>query len=84
MGTRSSVRCRPYVYLNVAKVIAMTDSTGTLEKALERNLLKAKHDRSIALLDLTLGELLGYPFNFNETRIPRRRKCFRRVCAMQR
>jgi len=55
----------------------MTDSTGTLEKALERNLLKAKHDRSIALLDLTLGELLGYPFNFNETRIPRRRKCFR-------
>ena len=67
---------------------AMTDSTGTLEKALERNLLKVKHHPPMvppaAGLDLTLGDVLGYPFDSNKTRIPRRRKCFRRVCPMQR
>jgi hypothetical protein len=43
----------------------MTDPAGTLEKALERNLLNAKHGCSLPLLDLTLGELLGYPSNSN-------------------
>jgi len=49
--------------------IAITDSTGTLEKALERNLLKVKHDRPMvppaAGLDLTLGEVLGHPSHSN-------------------
>ena len=61
----------------------MTDPAGTLEKALERNLLNVKHDRSLPLLDLTLGEVRGYPYNLNKTRIPRRRKCSWRVCSMQ-
>jgi hypothetical protein len=52
--------------------IATTDPTGTLEaerqvpiqgwqtcQALERNLLKLKRDRPMALLDLTLGEVLA-------------------------
>ena len=62
----------------------MTDPVGTLEKALERNLLKVEHDRPLPLLDLTFGEVHGYPSNLNETRIPRRWKCSRRGCPMQR
>jgi len=34
------------------------DPAGTLEKALERNLLNVKHERPLPLLVLTLGELL--------------------------
>ena len=45
--------------------IAMTDPAGTLEKALERNLLKVEHDRPLPLLDLTFGEVHGYPSNLN-------------------
>jgi hypothetical protein len=51
----------------------MTDSAGTLEKALERNLFNVRHKRPLPLLDLALGEVLGYPCHFNKTRIPRRR-----------
>jgi len=32
----------------------MTESTGTLEKALERNLFEVRHDRLLPLLDFTL------------------------------
>jgi len=53
------------INFNVAKKIATIDSTGTLEKALEGNLLKVKHDRPMvppaAGLDLPLGEVLGDP-----------------------
>jgi len=63
--------------------MTMTDLSGTLEKALERNLLNVEHDRPLPLLGLTLGEVHGCPFNLNETRIPRRWKCSRRVCPMQ-
>ena len=76
--------------------LTMTDPAGTLgalagsrriaaghfPKALERNLLKVEHDRPLPLLDLTLGEVHGYPSNLNETRIPRRWKCSRRGCPM--
>ena len=66
------------------KKIAMTDPTGTLEKALERNLLNVKHDRPwippAAGLDHTFGDVLGSPSNLDKTRIPKRRKCSRRVC----
>jgi len=62
----------------------MTDPAGTLEKALERNLLNVEHDRPLPLLDLTLGGVHGCPTNLNETRIPRRWKWSRRVCPMQR
>jgi hypothetical protein len=63
----------------------MTDPAETLEKALERNLLNVEHDRlpPAAGLDLTLGEVLGYPSNFNKPRIPRRWKCSRWVCPME-
>ncbi len=61
----------------------MTDLVGTLKKALERNLLNVEHIRPLPLLDLTLGEVLGYPFNSNKTRIPRRWKCSHRVCLLQ-
>jgi hypothetical protein len=63
--------------------IAMTDLPGTLEKALERNLLNVKHDRPLPLLDPVLGDVLGYPSNSNKTRVPRRWKCSRRGCPMQ-
>ena len=62
----------------------MTDPAETLEKALERNLLNVEHDRQLTILDLTLGEVLGYLFNFNKSRIPRRWKCSRWGCPMQR
>jgi hypothetical protein len=48
------------------------NAAGHFPKALERNLLKVEHDRPLALLDLTFGEVHGYPSNLNETRIPRR------------
>ena len=60
--------------------MTLTDSVGTLEKALERNLLIDEHERLLPLLDLTLGEVHGCPSSPNETRIPRRWKCSRRVC----
>jgi len=63
--------------------VAMTDPPGTLEEALERNILKVEHDRPLPLLDFTLGEVLGYPFDSNKTRVPRRWKCSRRVCPMR-
>ncbi|MEI9475145.1 MAG: hypothetical protein WCO26_01010 [Deltaproteobacteria bacterium] len=50
---------------------------------MERNLFNVRHDRPLPLLDLTLGEVRGYPYNLNKTRIPRRRKCSWRVCSMQ-
>jgi len=59
-------------------------AAGQFPKALERNLLKVEHDHPLPLLDLTFGEVHGYPFNLNETRIPRRWKCSRRVCPIQR
>ncbi len=48
------------VNLKIVKT-APADSAGTLEKALERNLLDAKHGCPFPLLDFTLGELLGDP-----------------------
>jgi hypothetical protein len=66
------------------KKSVIADPAGTLEKALERNLFNVRHNRSLPLLDLTLGGVLGYPCHFNKTSIPRRRKCSRRVCSMQR
>jgi len=82
----------------MSQEITMTDPAGTLgahagsrriaagqfPKALERNLLKVEHDHPLPLLDPTLGEVHSYPSNLNETRIPRRWKCFRRGCPMQR
>ncbi len=44
----------------------MTDPAGTLERALERNLLKVEQDDLLPLLDLTVGEVRGYPCNLNE------------------
>ncbi len=64
----------------MCKKIGVTDPPGTLEKASERNLLNAKHDRPLPLLDLILGKVLGYPSNSNKTRVPRCWKCSRRVC----
>jgi hypothetical protein len=64
--------------------VAMTDPAGTLEKALERNLLNVKHDHPLPLLELNLSEVLGNPSNSNKIRIARRRKCSRRGCSMQR
>jgi hypothetical protein len=64
--------------------IISTDPAGTLEKALGRNLQQVEHDLPLSLLDLTFGEVHGYPFHLNETRIPRRWKCSWRVCPMQR
>jgi hypothetical protein len=66
------------------KKIALSDPAGTLEKALERNIFNVKHDRPLPLLDLTLGEVLDDPSDSNKTRIPRRWKCSRRVCPIQR
>jgi len=60
----------------------MTDPAGTVEKALERNLLNVEHDPPLPLIDLTLGEVHGCPSNLNKTRIPRRWKCSWRVCPM--
>ncbi len=37
-----------------------------------RNLFNVEHVRPLPLLDLTPGEVLGYPFNSNKTCIPRR------------
>jgi hypothetical protein len=64
----------------------MTNPAETLGEALERNSFNAEHDRlpPAAGLDLTLGEILGYPYNSNKTRIPRRWKCSRWVCPMER
>jgi hypothetical protein len=73
---------KPPELTSTLQKIAKADPAGTLEKALERNLLKVKHDRLLTLLDLTLGEVLGYPCNVNKTRMPRCRKCSRRVCPM--
>ena len=39
-----------------------------------------QHDPPLALLDLTLGEVLVYSPNVKKTRIPRCWKCSRRVC----
>ena len=44
---------------------AMTDPAGTLEKALERDPLYAKHHGPLTMLDLAVGEVLGYPFQQN-------------------
>jgi hypothetical protein len=74
---------RRMIDLNVAKKSPPTDLPGTLEKALERKPFDAEHRRQLPILDLTPGEVLGYPCHVNETRIPRRRKCSRRVCGMQ-
>jgi len=60
----------------------MTDPAEALEKALERNLLSVEHDRPLILPVLTLGQVLGYPFDSNRTRNPRRWKCSRWVCPM--
>lgn len=56
---------------------------GTLKQALERNLLSVEHLCPLPFLDLTLGEVFGYPFHSNKNRIPRRWKCSRQVCPMQ-
>jgi hypothetical protein len=64
--------------------IAMTDPAGTLEKALGRNIFNVKHDHQLPLLNLTLGEVVDDPSDYNKTRIPRRWKCSWRVCPMQR
>jgi hypothetical protein len=69
--------------LSACRQIAPVDPSGTLEKALERNLSKVKHHRPLPLLDLTLGEVLNDPSHSNKARIPRRWKCLRRVCPMQ-
>jgi hypothetical protein len=37
----------------------------------------------LRFLDITLGEVLCCPFNVNETRIPSRWKCSRRLSGMQ-
>ncbi len=47
--------------------MTMTDLAGTLEKALERHPLNVKHDRPLPLLDLTLGEVPGYPSDVNKS-----------------
>ncbi len=83
-GTKGDSKYAILFIPNVAKKIVVTDPAGTLEKALERNLLNVKHDRSLPLLNLTLGEVLGYPSNSNKTRIPRRWKCSRQVRPRQR
>ena len=62
----------------------VTDPAGTLEKALERNLLEVEYDRSLPLLDLAFGEVPVCLSNSNKTRIPRRWKCSRRVLPFQR
>ena len=46
--------------------IAMTDSAGTLEKALERDLLNVKHGRPLPLRDFNWGRILRYPYNLNK------------------
>ena len=46
-------------------------NTGPASRALERNLFNVRHDRPLPLLDLTLGEVPGYLYNFNKSRIPR-------------
>ncbi len=84
-GTKGDSKYAILFIPNVAKKIVVTDPAGTLEKALERNLLNVQHDRPLPLLDLTFGGVLGNPSNFfNKTRIPRRRKCSHRVCPMRR
>ncbi len=55
---------------------------GTLEKALERHPLSVKHNHPLPLLNMTFGEVLGYPSNVNKTRIPSRRKCSQQVSSM--
>ena len=63
--------------------MTMPDPAGTLKKGLERNLLNPEHERPLPLLDLTPGVVQVCPSNLNETRIPSRWKCSRRICPMQ-
>ncbi len=64
--------------------VTMTGPARTLEKALERDLLKVEQHHRITLLDIIFGEAQGYPFNLDKTRIPRRWKCSHWACPMQR
>jgi len=48
------------------KKIAVTDPVGTLEKALDRNLRKVKHNHTLPLLDLSSGEVVDVPTRFRE------------------
>jgi hypothetical protein len=47
---------RATINLNVAE-ITWRDPPGTLEKGLERHLLKVEHHHPVTLLDLILGEI---------------------------
>ncbi len=67
----------------ILQITFMMDRTGTLEKALERNLLNVEHEFRLPLLNLSQSEILCYPYHFNKTRIPRRWKCSRLVCSIQ-
>jgi hypothetical protein len=53
-------------------------------KAWSGHLFNIKHQRPLGFLDITLDEVLCCPFNVNETRIPSRWKCSRRLSGMQR
>ena len=68
-GRKPSNGVYPLVWMfsltSMLQKITMTDSAGTLEKTLERNLLKVDHNRPLPLLDLTFGEVYGYPSTLN-------------------
>jgi len=52
---------------------AMTDLAGALEKSLGAGPLNVKHHGPLPMLDLALGEVLGFPFQ--QAYIPSRWKC---------
>jgi hypothetical protein len=68
------------------QTVPQTDSAGTLTLragALEPNLFNVRHKRSLPLLDLPLGEVCGYPYNLNRTRIPRLAGLFNAIARLR-